>query len=228
MWEEYEEDLSDEEQFDDDDSDYDEEDDDDVDDDGNIEVNLPMPHAGQQQIIRSKARFKILCCGRRWGKSLVSQIIAINSILQGEAVAYITPEFSLGKDFFREVISRLPQALVKFKNISDLHIELISGGSLRFLSGQNLESFRGRKFNKVIIDEAAFINDLEAAWYGSIRPTFSDLKGSAIFISTPRGMNFFYALFQKGLNKEKNYESFHFKTSDNPYFPKGEYEEARL
>ncbi len=106
MPEEYEEDLSDEEL---------DEEDDGIDDDGNVTINLPKPHAGQQQVIDSKARFKILCAGRRWGKSLVSQIVSIHGILSGEQIAYITPEFSLGKDFFREVLSRIPQSLIKFK-----------------------------------------------------------------------------------------------------------------
>jgi hypothetical protein len=147
--------------------------------------------------------------------------------LKGERVAYVTPEFSLGKDFFREIQRYLPSALITINNKSDLFLEIQGGGSLKFFSGEALDSFRGRKYHKVIIDEAAFITDLEAAWYGSIRPTLSDYQGEALFISTPRGQNFFYSLFLKGKNKEAGYESWHFPTNTNPYFPKGEFEEAR-
>ncbi|MFL5808626.1 MAG: terminase large subunit domain-containing protein [Flavisolibacter sp.] len=192
-----------------------------------LEITLNEPHPGQQLVIDSKARFKVLLCGRRWGKTLVSQIIAIQAMLKGEKVAYVTPEFGLGKDFFREIQRCLPEQIITSNNKSDLFLELSTGGSLKFFSGEALDSFRGRKFHKVIIDEAAYIQDLETAWYGSIRPTLSDYQGQALFISTPRGKNFFYSLFLKGKDKVEGFESFHFATNNNPYFPKGEFEEAR-
>lgn len=192
-----------------------------------VNIVLPQPHAGQLAVLKSKARFKVLCCGRRWGKTLVSQIVAISSMLNGEAIAYVTPEFSLGKDFFREILKYLPDAIIKTNNKSDLYIELTTGGSLKFFSGQSLDAFRGRKYHKVIIDEAAFISDLENAWYSAIRPTLSDYQGEAIFISTPKGKNFFYALFVKGKEKTGEIESFHFPSDNNPYFPKAEFESAR-
>lgn len=206
--------------------DFDEDDEEEV-DEGAVQVNLPKPHKGQQQVLASTARFKVLLCGRRWGKTLVSQIIAISAMLNGEMVAYVTPEFGLGKEFFREILQYLPERVIKTNNKSDLYIELVTGGSLKFFSGEALDSFRGRKFHKVIIDEAAFINDLANAWYGSIRPTLSDFKGEALFISTPRGQNFFYACYLKGKYHEEGFASWHFPTNTNPYFPKGEFEEAK-
>lgn len=191
------------------------------------EVVLPKPHKGQLKVLNSTARFKVMCCGRRFGKTLICQIIAIQSMLEGQKIAYVTPSFDLGKEFFKEVVKYFPKASIKTDNKSDLLIELNTGGSLKFLSGEALNSFRGRKFHKVIIDEAAFVTDLENAWYTSIRPTLSDYQGEAIFISTPRGKNFFYTLFLKGKNKEDGYESFHFASNENPYFPPDEFEVAR-
>lgn len=190
-------------------------------------ITTPGPHPGQQKVIDSKARFKVLMCGRRWGKSLVAMILALEDMVDRKHVAYVTPEFSLGKEFFKEIHQYLPKEVVAASNKSDLYIELITGGSVRFFSGNAIDNFRGRKFHKVIIDEAAFIPDLQSAWDQSIRPTLTDYKGDAIFISTPRGKNFFDALFNKGKNEEKDYEAFHFTSYDNPFIDPYEIDAAR-
>jgi len=87
-----------------------------------------------------------------------------------------------------------------------------------------LDNFRGLKFHIAIIDEASYIANLEDGWLNSIRPTLSDYKGKAIFLSTPRGKNYFYSLFMKD---EPGWESFKFSTYDNPYIDKNEIDEAR-
>lgn len=208
-----------------DDFDYSEEEDDEEND--SIDINLPEPHEGQQKVLDSDARYKVLLCGRRWGKTLISQIIAIQTMLEGGKVAYVTPEFSLGKEFFKEILKYLPPQLIRFNHKADLYIELITGGELKFFSGEALDSFRGRHFHLAIIDEAAAISNLQEAWGSAIRATLSDYQGKAIFISTPKGQNYFYALFLLGKNREKGFESFHFTTYDNPYILKEEIEAMR-
>lgn len=60
-----------------------------------MEIILPQPHKTQLPVLESKSRFIVLMCGRRWGKSLVSQVIAIKEALQGKSVAYVTPTYLL-------------------------------------------------------------------------------------------------------------------------------------
>lgn len=194
-----------------------------------IDVVLPRPHPSQQLVLQSKSRFIVLLCGRRWGKSQIAQIISINKMLNGEKIAYITPTFDLSKNFYGEIIRALPQEIISSSNKSDLTLELITGGSLKFFSGESLERFRGYKFHYIIVDEAAFIPNLEEEWYASIRPTLSDYQGGGMFISTPNGKEFHFSLYLKGKNGlDPDYQSFHFASNDNPYFPKEEFEKARL
>jgi len=181
-----------------------------------VALVLPFPHLGQRKVLRSKARFKVLMCGRRWGKSVIAQVISKKGMLRGNKIAYITPEFSLAKAFFKEVLLSLPKELIAASNKTDLTIDFVSGGYIRFFSGNALGSMRGLKFHTVIIDEAAFIPDLENEWNEAIRPTLTDYKGNAIFISTPRGRNFFYQLYLRGVNEEVGFESFHYTSYDNP------------
>lgn len=193
-----------------------------------VKIILPRPHAGQQKVIDSKARFKVLLCGRRWGKTLVAQQIAITRMLAGQKIAYVTPTFDLAKNFFNDIMKVLPPEIIKSNNLTDLKIELITGGTIKFFSGESLERFRGYKFHYVIVDEAAFISDLKEAWNSAIRPTLSDYQGGALFISTPRGKEFFFSLYMKGTDElETDYDSFHFASNNNPYFPPEEFEAAR-
>jgi hypothetical protein len=161
-------------------------------------------------------------CGRRFGKSELSQILSISEAIKGGQVAYITPTYKLAKAFFERLTAALP-----FKNnISNLKIYCPNNGSIEFYTGERLDNLRGRKFHLVIIDEAAFIPDLESGWQNSIRPTLTDYQGKAVFLSTPRGKNFFYSMFMK--QGEADWQSFKFSTYDNPYINTREIDEARL
>lgn len=191
-----------------------------------MEINIPYaPHPGQQLVLDSTAKYKVLCCGRRWGKSLISQLISLEAIFSGQRVGYVTPTNSLGKEFYNEMLKLLkdiPQNYLKV-NGTDLRIEIKGLGKIEFYSGEPeaLEkSMRGRKFHKVIIDEAAKIQDLENAWINIISPTLIDYDGEALIVSTPRGKNFFYQLYLKGLEKIDEFESWNFPTDTNPHLPK--------
>lgn len=187
-----------------------------------MRIELPKPHINQQQILECNQRFIVVMCGRRFGKSELSQIIGIKAAITGGQVAYITPTYKLAKAFFERLTAALP-----FKNnISNLKIYCPNNGSIEFYTGERLDNLRGRKFHLVIIDEAAFIPDLESGWQNSIRPTLTDYEGKAVFLSTPRGKNFFYSMFMK--EGEADWKSFKFTTYDNPYINQREIEDAKL
>lgn len=127
--------------------------------------------------------------------------------------------------------------LRKFKKWSDpkmrisinysKHVVYLKGGStLWFKSGDHPDRLVGEGLKGVVIDEAARCKvDI---WDYNIRPCLSDYKGWAIFISTPRGHNWFYKLYQRGLNPlETSYQSFHYTSYDNPHLPEGEVDEAK-
>lgn len=188
-----------------------------------IQIKLSKPHEGQEQVLNSKARFKVLMCGRRWGKSLISKNISIVEALEGRITGYVTPTYALAKVFFDEIAELLPSE-VATANRSDLTFKFITGGQIRFFTGERLDNFRGLRLHNVIIDEAAYIPHLQDAWNNAIRPTLTDFQGKALFISTPRGKDFFYQLY---LRNEGDWESFKFTTYDNPHILRSEIDEAR-
>ena len=61
-----------------------------------------------------------------------------------------------------------------------------------------------------------------------LRPTIAQTLGWAVFVSTPKGRNWFYDLFTRGLDpSETDYASFRFPSNASPYFPAKEWEEAK-
>ena len=186
-----------------------------------MRLELPQPHTNQQRILDSQSRFRVVMCGRRFGKSELSQIEIITNALVGKNVAYITPTYQLARVFFEKLIKAVPFE----SNKSELSIKFPNDGSVEFFTGERLDNLRGRKFHLVVIDEASFIPNLEEGWLNSIRPTLTDYKGRALFLSTPKGKNFFYSLYLK--NGEPDWEAFKFTTYDNPHIDKTEIDDAR-
>lgn len=188
-----------------------------------MRIEIPELHTNQEAVYESKARFRVVMCGRRFGKSeLAITEIVINGV-HGKQVAYITPTYNLAKAFFDKLAKAVPFPA----NRSELTIQFVNGGSVQFFTGERLDNLRGRKFHLVVIDEASFIPDLETGWLNSIRPTLTDYKGRALFLSTPRGKNYFFSLYNKGLNDEQDWQSFKFSTYDNPYIDPYEIDDAR-
>ena len=191
----------------------------------NITIGLTKPYKLQKEIIEDDARFKVVCAGRRVGKSTLSQIVSCINLLEGKRVAYITPEFGLAEKFYDDIIEIFPEELIKAKNKSRVQFALKTGGQMKFFSGEALSRVRGYEYDYIIIDEAAHIPDLEYEWNQSIRALLIKTRGKALFISTPYGKNYFYSLFQKGLNGEGGFKSWQFSSHNNPYLPQDELEE---
>lgn len=190
-----------------------------------ITVKLIKPYKLQKEIIEDYARFKVVCSGRRVGKSTLSIILACINLLEGKRVAYITPEYTLAEKFYDDIIENFPEEVIQRKNKARVSFTLKTGGMIKFFSGEAINRVRGWEFDYVIIDEAAYIPDLQFEWQQSIRPLLMKTKGKALFISTPNGRNYFYSLFQKGINNEDGFKSWQFSSHHNPYLPEDELQE---
>lgn len=187
-----------------------------------IEIKLPKLHPGQMEAKSKFKRFNVLAIGRRFGKTTMGLHEICTKAIEGKDVCYIAPNYSLTTKFFKGVSSRLIQ-IVKSVNAKDHIIELITGGSIQTFSFESIDNIRGNSFDFVVIDEAAYCNNLLTEWDSAIRATLIDRKGTALFISSPNGFNQFYDLFEKG-NKEKDWFSIQMPSHKNPFLPKEELE----
>lgn len=130
-------------------------------------------------------------------------------------------------DVWRE-LCRLLQPQTARVNVQEHRIELHSGGTVDMWSLDSADSVRGRKYKRVVIDEAAMVRDLENAYQAVIRPTLTDFAGDAWFPSTPKGMGFFKRLYDMGQDPaEPEWASWQIPTSENPHMPLEEIEAAK-
>lgn len=188
-------------------------------------MELDLPHTSQDEVLRQRARFNVLSAGRRWGKSVIAINLLIEAALLGKKCGYFGPTYKLINEVYRELKQRIEGAIIQ-SNDQEKRIELLSGGVIECWSLQRRDSGRGRKYHLVVVDEAAFVKDLKECWTEAIRPTLTDYKGDAWFLSTPKGKNYFYHLFLKGKDGDLNWASFQKTTYDNPAMDKEEIDDA--
>lgn len=114
------------------------------------------------------------------------------------------------------------------KSEQEHRLELVTGGRVDFWSLDDPNSARGRKYKRIIVDEAAHIRALEEAWQKVLRATLSDYRGDAWLFSTPKGRNFFWQCFQLGLDPdEPEWACWQMPTSANPHIHRDEIDAAR-
>lgn len=192
-----------------------------------IEIFVPSLHENQQKVEDESGRFNVLRMGRRWGKSTFAIYLAENTMLDGDPVGAFFPTFDFCEEFWDELKERL-EPVIAYKSESKHIIKLITGGSIKIWSLEKARAGRGKKYKRVIIDEAAFAKDLKESWEKAIRPTLTDLIGDAWFLSTPNGrLNHFHTLDQNA-EKHSNWKSFHTPSHTNPSLSADELEGIRL
>jgi hypothetical protein len=188
-------------------------------------IQINNEHSGQLKVLSEAKRFNVLDCGRRWGKSALAVNLLCEPALDGYPVAYFAPFYKLLEGTYKELYSVLNS--VTSKKHENQFIELVTGGSIEFWSLENPLAGRSRKYKVAIIDEAAFNRNLWQSWTEAIRPTLTDLKGSAWFMSTPKGKNDFYKLWMRGQTGEPDWMSWQMPTITNPFIDPSEIEAAR-
>lgn len=181
-------------------------------------VILPLLHARQHQIVIEALRFNVLMCGRRFGKTILGEDRAISAAVRGHPVGWFAPTYKLLAEVWRDLLRVLQPVIIK-KNELEHRVELQGGGAIECWTMDDPDPGRGRKYKRVILDEAGLVRDLEDRWQAAIRPTLVDLQGDAWFLGTPKGKRYFHQLFALGQSGELGWKSWRMGTADNPYLP---------
>lgn len=189
-----------------------------------IQINA-SPHLGQKEVHTSPARFKILSAGRRWGKTRLGVNECIDVAGRGGRAWWVAPSYKMSDVGWRP-LRQMAAKIGANINLVDRRITFASGGEVSVRSADNPDSLRGESLNLVIMDECAFMKS--EAWSEALRPALADRLGRAIFISTPKGRNWFWRLWQMGQQGDPEWESWQFPTSTNPYIAPSEIEAARV
>lgn len=201
-----------------------------------LTVRLYTPHSGQEVLHASTARFRVMCCGRRWGKTLACcNEIAKHALENANTINWwVAPSYQQARIAFR-ILRKSLADVSRDTSKSLLRIELLNGSIIECKSADKYDNLRGEGVHFLVIDEFAKVSP--EAWNESLRPTLSDTDGRAIIISTPRGRDLFYQLFLRGSKPgsvmynaafyDDEWEAFSFPTATNPFIKPKEIESAR-
>lgn len=181
----------------------------------------------QIEVAKHKARFKIICAGRRAGKSVLARMMVLHWAAKDPGLYWIvSPTYKQSKQIhWREIVKEIPLDWVKSKNEVELSITLHNGSIIELKGAENPDSLRGVKLKGLIVDEIASIRNWDWLWKEVLRATLTDYEAPAIFISTPKGYNHFYDLYKQGENSDQ-FKSWKFTSYDNPRIPKSEIDQA--
>jgi hypothetical protein len=124
-------------------------------------------------------------------------------------------------------MKEVPNGWIKAKNEVELSLTLFNGSIIELKGAENPDTLRGIKLRGLVIDEIASIRNWAWLWQEVLRPTLTDYQAPVLFISTPKGFNHFYDLYQQGQNVAGDYRSWRFTSYDNPYIAKEEIDHAK-
>lgn len=194
---------------------------------GRPSIATPPLFPWQEQVVSEARRYNVICVGRRAGKTA----LAINRCVAAEVlhhpVGWFSPTYKMMTEVWRETVEIL-MPITRRKSEKEYRIELTTGGVLEFWSLDNSTAGRSRRYKRVVIDEAAFVPDLTFAWNNVIRPTLADLRGDAWLMSTPKGRNGFWQLWQRGQDDLQDaWRSWQMPSDVNPLLSREELAEIR-
>lgn len=189
-------------------------------------VKIKRPFGKQAEILADKTRFLVLAIGRQWGKSELALIDCVDRLLKGQFIWYCSPTHKNTKRMwpkFKAALGAIPQCYI---NNTDYIIKLPNGAFIQFISLHEPDNLRGEGLHHIVVDEAAFVPD--GIWEKVLRPMLAARRGSAWFISSPNGKNWFWQYFQRGLDPlESDYASYTAPSVDSPVLAAGEIESIR-
>lgn len=191
----------------------------------------PLPHT--LGVLTDPARFKVVVCGRRWGKTATGlQMVSLGhgpdlmrrGALFGGQIMWVAPTYKIVKSVIWPDLKRALQGVWLDKSEQDNEIMLPGGGMIRARSTDNPKSLLGVGLDGLVIDEASRID--QAVWQETLRPMLSDRGGWASFITTPNGRNWFHDLFSSA-GDDHDWARWQRPTRDNPLITDEELESVK-
>lgn len=182
----------------------------------------------QKEVFTDTHRFRVICAGRRSGKSTLAQYIILDWARKNVGEYWIVnPTYKQGRSIhWNELKKLVPKKwIAKIVNSKgDEAITLKNGSIIELKGAENPDSLRGAgaNFKGMIVDEIASIRNWDWLWGEVLEGVITDHEAPVIFISTPKGYNHFYDLYERGQSDNEHYKSWRFTSYDNPFIPKEE------
>lgn len=198
-------------------------------------ITIPFyPQDYQREILEADVRFKVVVRGRRGGKTEEEiQGVVMDAVTNPGRHWLVGPSYRQIKsiawtrlkavlDVDKDWVFNEQELYAHNPNILDTagtptRIELKGADKEDSLVGVALKSLR--------VDEAALIK--AHVWSQVLRPMLADYKAPAYFYSTPRGKNWFYDLYMRGVKGDDDWKSWRQPSSINKYISSSEIDEMK-
>jgi len=205
-----------------------------------MQLKLYSPHANQRLIHQSKAKYRTVVAGRRFGKSALglNEALARAFQLKDQIIWIILPKKNQAKEIYwidpdvtKYFMPYVQHGLIN-KNDTELSLHVKSTNSwIRLKGSDDPDTLRGSGLDLIIWDEAA---DVKEEAFDIIRPSLADSPyHRMLYIGTPKGLNWFhdFALqgdhrhiiptFDKSITQKPDWETWHFSSYDNLTWEEG-------
>lgn len=188
-------------------------------------------HPAQAQVFNDSARFKVMVCGRRFGKTqgLKAEIIKEAFTIPNSVIWYVAPTYKQAKRLmWSELKQTIPHNFISYKSEVELILHLKNGSTIALFGVDKPDGLRGSGVNLLCMDE---YQDFKPEIFEKVLyPTLTDRRGRVVVAGTPKSYNLLYDLYMRGFDpewKKHGWKSWQFVTADNPFIPRDEIEAAR-
>lgn len=188
-------------------------------------INTPDPYELQLEIALNPAKRKVICAGRRVGKTIMAAGIAVGGdkwgnkgLLDGRKILLSSTSQDQADTFWDYItawLSPLTSTKQAYKNEVKRVIKY-RGGEIKVKTGSEPDALRSKYADLLVLDECAFLDP--RAWRQVGAPLLADTNGDAIFISTPNRRNWFFELYvNANSDTSGQWKAWNFSTHSNPY-----------
>jgi len=185
-----------------------------------LEIITPEMYPKQTEIAEHPAKRKVVCAGRRAGKTTLAAVMAIDHMLDGRRVLLASTTQEQSDAFWDKAkawLAPVIEAGIVGKNEARRILTFGTTGRIRVKTGRDADVLRGDFADFLVLDECALLDP--KAWDEVAAPMLADNDGDAMFISTPRRRNWFHGLYLRGVDDtgDGRWHSWHFTSHDNPH-----------
>ena len=196
-----------------------------------MEIQIPYePRPLQEKIHNELKRFNVICCHRRFGKTVfaINHLIMTACEIRNARLAYIAPTYRQGKAVAYDYLKEYTDPLMKLggkRHETELKVDLWNGSRIQIFGSDNPDALRGLGFDGVVMDEFALM--APRTWTEVVRPAVSDKLGYVIFIGTPMGHNQFWDVYDLAKRIGGDWYAKLYRASETEIIPAEELKSAR-
>jgi len=218
-----------------------------------IELHEGQSEVFYDLFVSQEVIYAVAACSRGWGKSYFAAVAAVNAVFElleldesvpNKNVYIIAPTYGQVTDIYHPLIAyQLGVEEHCIKHSKDLgRFWFPKGVELRLVSYEAVERLRGTGAYFIVMDEVRDWTKgqgFKSAWEGVLQPCLTTRwskknakrlgaksQGRALVISTTKGYDFFYDMFNFQ-EADREWRSYHFDYTTSPYLDPVDIEKLR-